>query len=192
MTSDECKVDGCDRGVRTLGWCAAHYNQWYTTGVEPSRPFTDKARFEQYFDRRESDECWPWKAGRSSTGYGKFSVNGRATPAHRVSYTLYKGSIPDGLLIRHTCDNKPCVNPNHLLTGTSLDNSRDAVERNLIPRGEAQGRAKLTLRQVEEIRAILRGPHESNRAIGARFGVSKATIQRISAGRMWIGLGENA
>lgn len=192
MNEGECKVNGCDRAIRTLGWCAAHYNQWNTTGVEPSRPFTDKARFDKYVDRRGGDECWPWLAARLKNGYGKFRLKGRTVSAHRASYTLNKGPIPDGLLIRHTCDNKPCVNPNHLITGTSLDNSRDAVERNLIPRGEVQGRAKLTLRQVEEIRAILRGPHESNRAIGARFGVSKATVQRISAGRGWIGLGDNA
>lgn len=187
-----CAVDECDRERRTRGWCAAHYNHWYTTGETPTRPFTDKARFDKYVDKKGFDECWPWLAGRSGAGYGKFRLNGRTVSAHRASYVLNKGTIPDGLLVRHTCDNKPCVNPNHLITGTPKDNARDAVERGLYPRGESQGRAKLTLQEVDEIRALLHINRDSNRAIGERYGVSKATVQRIAAGRTWIGLGANA
>ena len=188
----ECMVAGCDREQRTLKCCAAHYNQWHTTGAVPTRPFTDAARFYKYVDKRGIDECWPWLAQIKKNGYGQFSLKGRATQAHRASYQISKGEIPDGLVIRHTCDNKKCVNPNHLLSGTYKDNSRDAVERNLYPRGEDQGRARLTLEQVVEIRDVSRAGSESQRSMARRFGVSKASVQRVAAGRTWIGLGDNA
>lgn len=191
-TIPECKVEGCDRPRRSLGCCMAHYNQWHTTGIEPTRPFTDEARFYKYVDERGIDECWHWLAKVGKTGYGQFRLKGKHLGAHRVSYQFSKGTIPDGLVIRHTCDNRKCVNPNHLLSGTYKDNTRDAVERGRHPRGESQGRAKLTLAQVVEIREITRNGRESQRSMARRFGVHKSSIQRVAAGHNWIGLGENA
>lgn len=72
-----------------------------------------------------TETCWLWGGMTSRSGYGIF--HGR--PAHRASYELHKGPIPDGLLIRHTCDTPPCVNPDHLLVGTPADNARDMKER---------------------------------------------------------------
>jgi len=190
--NDNCMVDGCDRERRTLGCCAAHYNQWRTTGIVPTRAFTDAARFYKYVDKKGLDECWPWLAQTKKNGYGKFSIKGKSTSAHRASYEFSNGVIPAGLMIRHTCDNKKCVNPNHLLTGTGKDNARDAVERDLYPRGETQGRARLTLKQVIEIREVSAAGSESQRSMARRFGVSRAAVQHVAAGRTWIGLGDNA
>jgi hypothetical protein len=77
----------------------------------------------------KSGECWTWKAGHATAGYGMFTIDGKTIGAHRVSYYLTHGEWPN--VARHTCDNKGCVNPDHILDGTQFDNIQDAVERNL-------------------------------------------------------------
>lgn len=101
-------------------------------GGPTPRPLSE--RFWEKVDVRGDDECWPWIAYRSSEGYGVMCDEyGKAARVHRIAYRLCVGSIPEGLLIRHTCDNPPCVNPRHLLTGTDKDNARDCVERGRRP-----------------------------------------------------------
>ena len=187
-----CKVNGCDRQARTRDCCVAHYNQWYTTGIEPTLPFTIEARFYRFVAKSDPSDCWIWNGQIKKNGYGRFSYQGTPIPAHRASYRISKGDIPEGLVIRHTCDVKRCVNPNHLIVGTPADNARDAVERGLYPRGEDQPRSKLTLRQVVEIRNIALERNESHASIGRKFGISKAQVRRIVVRESWTGLGENA
>mgnify|MGYP001618256634 CR=1 FL=1 len=73
--------------------------------------------------------CWEWLRSTDNHGYGQFSLNRRPRKAHIVSYMLTKGEIPKGQKVRHTCDNPPCVNPDHLILGTQYDNVRDMVTR---------------------------------------------------------------
>lgn len=75
------------------------------------------------------DGCWSWRAARNPKGYGVFSCEGRTVSAHRFSYELYNGPIPSGMVVRHKCDNPPCVNPDHLELGTQADNERDKINR---------------------------------------------------------------
>lgn len=86
-------------------------------------------RFWAKVERRGPDECWPWTGWTTSQGYGVIGLGGRDEKAHRAAWIVTRGPIPRGLVIRHTCDNPPCVNPTHLLLGTQLDNIRDRVER---------------------------------------------------------------
>ena len=149
----------------------------------------DVDRFWKYVDQRREDECWEWQSTVGKNGYGKFWLNGRTDRAHRVSFRINNGPIPDGALVRHSCDNKSCVNPRHLLTGTVLDNARDALDRGLYPRGVDNGRAKLTTQQVSEVRRRW-ASGETQVSIGRSFGVSKSTIQWILNGRNWAGIGK--
>jgi hypothetical protein len=83
-------------------------------------------RFWQWVDTSSGD-CWTWTGGSTTGGYGKFWLNGRTISAHRVSYVMHFGTIPDGLLVLHSCDNPPCVRPDHLSLGTYRDNARDSM-----------------------------------------------------------------
>lgn len=148
-----------------------------------------KRRFSKFVPSASADECWEWQSVRNRRGYGKFWFYGRTDLAHRVSYELFRGPIPEGQVVRHACDNPPCVNPAHLSAGTLKDNARDALDRGRYPRGETQGRAKLTTEQVDDARRSVRAG-ETQRSVAARLGVAPSTIWWIVSGRRWIGIGE--
>lgn len=85
----------------------------------------------------KSTNCWEWTGTFANSGYGQLKVFGRMVSAHRYSYELHNGHIPDGMCVLHQCDNKTCINPDHLTLGTHAENLREAAERGLMPTGEA-------------------------------------------------------
>lgn len=145
---------------------------------------TPEKAIAKYVHPGEPNECWPWLGPRHRRGYGAARIGGRQYGAHRVAYELAKGPIPSGLLVRHACDNPPCCNPAHLLVGTNQDNTDDRVNRNRQTIGEASPRARLTERQVVEIRnRYARG--ESSGSLAREFGVSKTVARGVVTGRGW-------
>ena len=90
-------------------------------------------RFFQKVDKSGDDkfpDCWIWKGGRTSKNYGSFCYYTKkpAIGAHVSSYLFHKGEIPDGQIVRHKCNNPPCVNPEHLILGSNSDNMKDMFE----------------------------------------------------------------
>ncbi len=93
------------------------------------RKFRLKRVVASLMKRAGDSACIEWSAGFCGGGYGTISLGGDAQRAHRVIYEIFKGAIPSGLVIRHSCDNPPCCNPHHLLTGTHQENSDDKIRR---------------------------------------------------------------
>lgn len=187
-SSTVCAVGTCDRRVRRNGLCELHDSRLKRTGTTDDPPKKTLAdRFWSKVERRGADDCWPWTAATNEHGYGVMRPAGqRSGPtvkAHRVSLMLAGVDI-DGLVIRHSCDNPPCVNPAHLSVGTKADNSADMVARGRSPRGSRSGASKLTESQVAEIRAR-QAAGELHRVLAADYGVSRVTITNIVSGKTW-------
>lgn len=147
-------------------------------------------RFWSKVDVRGPDECWEWKAGKVK-GYGVFWIRaGDPIYAHRMAYQLANGvELTSDVLVRHKCDNPPCCNPRHLLTGTHADNARDREERNRHPHivavGSAYGRSNLTEGDVYEIRRLCDARAMSQSEIARRFGISRSAVSDIALRRTW-------
>ena len=136
----------------------------------------------------KSDGCWLWRGATIWSGYGKLWVSGAYVRAHRLSYELAHGPIPDGLCVCHRCDVRLCVNPSHLFLGTIVENLADMRAKGRqapVPRlrGEAHGRSKLTSDQVSRARALAGTMRQAD--IAALLGVSQTHISRIVAGDSW-------
>jgi len=141
-------------------------------------------RFESKFEKSGSNDCWLWKSSINQNGYGVFGVGGKVLTASRVAYELYIGQIPTDKLVRHKCDNPPCVNPNHLELGTNLDNSGDMVNRERVARGESSGLSKISETDVRNI-IRLRSEGITQQAVGDMFGLSRSQISNIERGISW-------
>ena len=173
-----CLVEGCPGGAMSKGLCRAHHLRLLRYGDPlgggPPRP---RARdFWDYVDK--SGECWLWTGHFAHFGYGRY----KGKRAHRISFEMVHGPLPDGAFVLHSCDVPPCVNPDHLRLGTPADNMADRAERERAPRGmAATTRAKLT---ENDVRAIRNDPRSSRKA-APDYGVSAATVADIRRGRTW-------
>lgn len=131
-----------------------------------------------YAKVEKTETCWMWLGAKLKTGYGSIGVNGKTLRAHRVSYTLEHGDIPDGMLLRHSCDNPLCVNPSHLILGTKTQNTQDALERGQHVVGESHHFAKIPNQAIATIRAAL-SAGVSGKYLAKQFGVAQSTISQI-------------
>lgn len=130
--------------------------------------------------------CWNCTSHcRNSDGYSMIKSYGKEIGIHRYMYRKYFGEIPEGLVIRHKCDNPNCINPNHLEIGTIQDNVDDRVKRgrqsHLGSKGEKNGRAKLTQLQVDEIRK----DNRANLIICSEYKVALTQIYSIKSFKSW-------
>jgi uncharacterized protein YcgL (UPF0745 family) len=134
---------------------------------------------------QEEDGCMIWKSSKRN-GYGRFIVNKKIVNAHRYSYEYFIGKIPQGMILMHKCDNPPCVRPDHLELGTYEDNARDRVSkhRHKVMNGELNGMAKLTEKDVKEIKRKLEKGYFCE-DLANEYGVHISTISKINVGKYW-------
>jgi hypothetical protein len=147
-----------------------------------------KERFWPKVDIKSPEECWNYMGPYEKHGYGIVTLFAKPRVrwlAHRLAWTLSNGEIKDGLDVCHKCDNPPCCNPNHLFTGTALDNVRDCISKGRARKaqGEKHASAKVTARQVIQIRSM-KGT-ATCREIGKLFGLTKSGVQHIMSGLKW-------
>lgn len=129
--------------------------------------------------------CWIWTGSRYTNGYGKISVHGRAMPVHRFSYMVHHGSLSPELVVCHKCDKPLCVNPNCLFQGTYKDNSEDMVGKSRQAWGEKSGNAKMSEKEVAEIRNRYASGGVSIRQLAEEYGMSQSATRNLIRGERW-------
>ena len=151
---------------------------------------------QQLFDRnvKRGDGCWEWHGYRNAKGYGFARPGGRGAKgvlAHRLSWELHGGAIPDGMFVLHKCDNPPCVNPAHLFLGTNADNTRDRVAKQRVGGaaahrhpmlGESHPLCAVSADTVAEIRRRF-AAGEDTTSIGRALGVRRQYAYAVGVGR---------
>lgn len=142
----------------------------------------DFIRFWSNVETGDMDACWPWRGGTNGNGYGSFSLKGRPIIASRIAYQLAYGAIPDGLVVRHSCDNPPCCNGRHLLTGTTQDNTKDRQRRGRHAHGRGVWTVQLT---ADDVMRIRHSPRSEWKAIAKELGRPFVTVYSAAIGRSW-------
>lgn len=140
---------------------------------------------------------WPSK---EYTGYGRTNYKNRIISIHKLSYILANGEVPKGLIVRHSCDNRICINPKHLILGTHKQNSQDMVDRNRQCKGERMADAKLKESDINKIRGLHKFGQDLCKNLGVKqsplnkyslsglarmYNVSRPTIARVVSGETW-------
>jgi hypothetical protein len=152
-----------------------------------------KTRFMRFVEKqRDGKRCWLWMGTKTKAGYGHFQINNRTAAAHRISYMLHHGEIPEGegfhgYVVCHKCDNPSCVNPKHLFLGTQYSNmqDRDRKGRRAALLGSRHGMAQLSDDQVKTIREIAATRRFSQMQIAKMFDVSNSMISLIINRKNW-------
>ncbi len=133
--------------------------------------------------------CKIWTGGNVPRGYGVIHYKGKQRYAHRVQYELAYGEIPKGFFVLHQCDVPSCINPNHLFLGSAKDNTQDMLKKNRCnpAKGEKTGNAKLTWKQVDEIRSQYIPYHRKfgGGALAKKYKTNSSTITNIVANKYW-------
>lgn len=192
-----CKKEFMTRLSETRKYCCVKCIKRSTAHFDGKRrpSFWDNAteeqklvRYRKMFEEKviKNDGCWGWKNPPASTGYGYLGPKGHVVSAHRLSWLIHNGSIPEGFWVLHKCHNPICNNPDHLYVGTPKDNTRDKL---LAGRGnnsqQSSSRTKLTLSQAKEIKLLLATTDLSQYEIAKKFNVGRGTVQDIKRNKMW-------
>lgn len=144
------------------------------------------------------NECWQMTSSLNRLGYASFWYNGSPRPAHRISYELFIGTIPQGMHVLHKCDNPSCVNPEHLFIGTHSDNMIDKKAKGRVV--SHYGEDHWSRSKPESVRRGSRHPNsiltdsdvlfirqstEQTSVLCKKFGVERSTIKKIRSGASW-------
>jgi hypothetical protein len=189
VTERTCAVEGCERKAKSRGWCQPHYTRWYRYG-DPTHESTyvrhgasadERLRhvgWTEVAHRPELGPCWEWKGAKHGNGYGKVGNGKQTATTHRLAYTAWVASIPEGMAVLHRCDNRACINPDHLFLGTIADNHAD-----MRAKGRQNDPVKITDEQVAAIRAAYTGQYGQQAKIAREYGVSQAFVSLVVRGQ---------
>lgn len=167
-------------------WAARRYCSQKCTGEALAETYANdrpslRDKFDSLFEMRD-DGCWEWQGTIDGYGYGVIDLNRKRYRAHVLALEFDGRPVQRGQIACHHCDNPRCVRPDHLYPGTAADNARDASVRGRLLLGERNSNAKLTAKQVRDIRAISGVPVAR---IARQFGVSRPTVRRIQERVIW-------
>lgn len=163
--------------IQNLTWLSERSNKM------PKRKVSLRQRIENSYIPVTECGCWIWLKGNYANGYGGIGINKKTILAHRASWMVFRGEIPQGMMVLHHCDNRLCINPDHLFLGTHIDNmnDRDKKGRNKPRPGILNPKAKLTVKDIVAIRNSKLGPVE----IARNYGMDRGTIWRIRTRKYW-------
>ena len=186
-----CLVPSCDGKHRAHGYCLKHYTRFIRYGDVDHVEITVGDNKKRLMDSTEisASGCWEWKKRIHDGGYGVVSLNGRLEQAHRASWMVFVGEIPQGMQVNHRCHNRSCINPEHLYIGTQTENMKDMKDAGRENRatGERNGNARLTKGMVLSIKLLLKEGKKS-KEIASVFGVAPTTVSAIKNKKIWLGL----
>ncbi len=130
---------------------------------------------------KDYNNCWIWQGELETTGYGRISCKGKRYGVHQLAYLIFNGDIPQGQIVRHTCDVKHCINPKHLVLGNHTDNALDVMQRN------SPMYAKLNEEAVKVIKWMLKykNYHGLSRKLSRLYNIDFSTISDIKRKRTW-------
>lgn len=187
-----CSVPSCSHRHAARGVCHTHYYHLRKTLTDVQARLQDlhPDPVDRFWAQvgEHGEGCWEFTGCRVSDGYGMITWEGRQQPASRVSWLIHHGPIPADQVVRHRCDNPPCIRPDHLLLGTVADNNHDMWERGnpQIPqlKGQEANGAKLSNDEALLVHRR-RASGESVQSLADEFNVSTSTIYKIGQGRRW-------
>ena len=183
----KCADPTCNNSAKSKGLCGKHYmreaNKARGIPASPTRGMTLIERLEFYCGAPDENGCIEWQGSINKYGYGLTTVNGKTVTAHRAMYMQKVGRIPEGAFLLHTCDNRKCVNPAHLVIGDTNENMADMVAkgRQYRPIGSMNNMSKITERDALEI-FNMPGRHQD---IADAYGVTQGLVSMIKSGKRW-------
>lgn len=151
----------------------------------------------RFFDKvLKTDSCWIWTAGSRGLGYGAFKHEGKTIDAHRMSWIIHNGTIPKDIFICHKCDNRSCVNPDHLFLGTHSDNMRDAYNKGRLNMNSFDRSANAighvpttrtlkTEADVIKVKSLIKNRTVSLKQLSLIHNISYQLLRDISCGRVY-------
>lgn len=142
-------------------------------------------RFWSKVCKEDTNECWMWIGCVNGSGYGSFKTSYKSNMAHRFSWELVNGKIPNGLEILHKCDNRLCVNPNHMDIGTSKDNMRDMINKGRSGVGDKNSMSKYTELDVLRIKKAYKKGISTYESVGKLFGISWGHVRQLVLCTRW-------
>lgn len=134
-----------------------------------------KELFEARYQKGCINDCWLWMGTLNRYGYGCFSHENKRQSSHRASWEIYRGAIPDGLLVCHKCDVRNCVNPEHLFLGTPKDNMVDMINK---------GRQVRVTKVPYEVVLLIRNSEKKGADISRETGLHPAYVSNVRLGKI--------